>query len=293
MIQSLRAHGTGLFPNCTLLASDAASLREFNRCACTLSAYCAVMDRLGYPPSTTGLATMFAASMGYPIAQNQLYWSFAQPVALELNRTALFVEHVISALSQSQVNALSHLICTVQSFSDYSFQFLNGIGLISSTQRVDVCCAEAPYDAIGCSVLTQWPHIEDQPLFHRSLNELQMLLHASDLNIERKTNGQPLLDTIWFWGAGTPPAPLRKCQYDCVVTDDPIVAAMAQWSRIQCTLITDTDADMHAPHKNTLFYLTYVRDGVQLKRSIRDLGLSDVRTAHERLVRKRPWWRRR
>ena len=41
------------------------------------------------------------------------------------------------------------------------------------------------------------------------LNEIQMLLHGSDVNQRREDEGRPMINSVWFWGAGRLP---RTCE---------------------------------------------------------------------------------
>ncbi len=41
---------------------------------------------------------------------------------------------------------------------------------------------------------------------HALLNELQMLLHDHPVNAAREARGEPAVNSVWFWGAGRPPA---------------------------------------------------------------------------------------
>ena len=41
--------------------------------------------------------------------------------------------------------------------------------------------------------------------WHRIMNEVQMVLHASNINSERQSNGQIPVSSLWFWGGGKLP----------------------------------------------------------------------------------------
>jgi len=59
------------------------------------------------------------------------------------------------------------------------------------------------------------------------LNESQMILHDAPANIAREDRGEPPVNSVWFWGAGTlPPHPERR--FDRIWSDDALAHALAQ-----------------------------------------------------------------
>jgi hypothetical protein len=80
--------------------------------------------------------------------------------------------------------------------------------------------------ATGIDVRRALPAGEEAPLWHQLLNEIQMLLHAHPLNQARENRGEPVINSVWFWGAGVPEGPLQKT-YDCASSEEVLVEMLA------------------------------------------------------------------
>lgn len=71
----------------------------------------------------------------------------------------------------------------------------------------------------------------DAPAWLRLDNEMQMLLHALPLNREREAQGLPVINTLWFWGAGALPAQASS-PYQTVSGAHPLLDGLAAWAGI-------------------------------------------------------------
>lgn len=63
------------------------------------------------------------------------------------------------------------------------------------------------------------------------INELQMLLYASEVNQSRQARGALPVNTLWFWGLGSLPAP-QHLPWVQVWADDPFAQGLAKHSGI-------------------------------------------------------------
>ena len=65
-----------------------------------------------------------------------------------------------------------------------------------------------PSLAVGGPVAETLPRGVDAAIWLRTLTEIQMLLHDLPLNRARAERGQPAINSVWLWGAGSlPPRP--------------------------------------------------------------------------------------
>ena len=77
------------------------------------------------------------------------------------------------------------------------------------------------------------PSGQDAAHWLRLGNEVQMLLHALPLNARRESAGRPVLNSLWFWGAGCiPDAAPTAVNYSCLVGDEPVLKGLAAWAGI-------------------------------------------------------------
>jgi hypothetical protein len=67
--------------------------------------------------------------------------------------------------------------------------------------------------------------------WHALLNEIQMLLHTHPVNSAREQRGEPVINSLWFWGGGVLPATMQA-RADRVVTDHPLGMGLAQQAGI-------------------------------------------------------------
>ncbi len=149
--------------------------------------------------------------------------------------------------------------------------------------------------------------------FWRSLlNEAQMMLHDCAVNRAREARGEPPINSLWFWGAGTLPAAVHA-PFVNLWSDEPLAIGLAKLAGIpsasappdaqQWLAIADTPGE----------HLVALRDqqsefaarfnelwAAPLYKALRSGLLSELSlyTGHERLFHVnrrllRRWWRRR
>ena len=75
------------------------------------------------------------------------------------------------------------------------------------------------------------PGGEQGKAWHGIMNEIQMLLHTSDVNRQRESKGQLSVSSLWFWGGGGVPSPAARC-WEQVRSNEPIAAGLARLSGV-------------------------------------------------------------
>ncbi|OGA95344.1 MAG: hypothetical protein A3G27_06680 [Betaproteobacteria bacterium RIFCSPLOWO2_12_FULL_66_14] len=88
--------------------------------------------------------------------------------------------------------------------------------------------AEAPIEIAGASID---PHLFAKQ-WHALLTELEMALHAHPVNTAREARGDPAINSLWLWGAGTQPAAARSA-WQSVSADDPVALGLARLAAIR------------------------------------------------------------
>jgi len=83
-----------------------------------------------------------------------------------------------------------------------------------------------PSAASGEAIEEKLPSGPDAMLFHARMNEAQMLLHEHPVNAAREARGDPVLNSIWFWGGGTL-ADSGARPFSTVFGDDPLARGLA------------------------------------------------------------------
>ena len=147
----------------------------------------------------------------------------ADPVTIQPNR-----DHLVlmgnAAIEISQRDSEQIAADINDTYGDTEWQ----ISVISSTQWVIE--QDKPEDitthglshVVGKNINDFLPRGEDSKKWRALMNELQMFLHAHPVNQQRQTQGLPLLNSLWFWGAGV--LPIRMNTDD----DKPFVQCWSQ-----------------------------------------------------------------
>jgi hypothetical protein len=86
----------------------------------------------------------------------------------------------------------------------------------------------SPLEAVlGQDVRPHLPQGEDGRAWRRRLNEIQMLLHASEVNRRRGARGQLEINSVWFWGGGILP-PAGAGRFTHAWGDHPLLGGLAR-----------------------------------------------------------------
>ena len=87
-----------------------------------------------------------------------------------------------------------------------------------------------PLDVVmGRDVHAYLPGGEHGKTWHTRLNEIQILLHTSQINLERESAGKLSANSVWFWGGGSLPQ-LKDSPWAGVWSDDVVALSLARLS---------------------------------------------------------------
>lgn len=87
----------------------------------------------------------------------------------------------------------------------------------------------SPEQATGRSLFDTLPQGQDASIWRRWSNEVQMLLHTHPVNEQRRGRGEPVINSLWFWGEGYLPE-LQQKRFSYVLGGDHYVQGLAQLS---------------------------------------------------------------
>ena len=86
----------------------------------------------------------------------------------------------------------------------------------------------------GRDVQHLMPQGGDRPRLERIMTEVQMTLHNNQHNLEREWRGEPVLNSLWFWGCGRLPENLDT-RFSKIISDDPVARGLATLAGIPFT----------------------------------------------------------
>ncbi|MGB5455749.1 MAG: hypothetical protein WBO73_13750 [Gammaproteobacteria bacterium] len=183
--------------------------------------------------------------LAYGIDPGDGCWMHADPVNLEadLDRAILSDSQVLH-LREDEAAGLVELINT--HFAE------DGLTVNMADQnnwfiRLEDCSlATTPLrQAVGRDINHLLPTGDSAKQWRRFLNEVQMLLHTSEVNQRREQRGMAAINSLWFWGEGRLP-PKSDTDISHVYADDALTTGLAKHDQIACSPLTDPIALAYA-----------------------------------------------
>jgi len=156
-------------------------------------------------------------------------WMRADPVHLKLNRDQLLLVPastfgVQAAEADTLAEALNRHFAGRLTF--YPLRAECWCVRVESADALGLR-TEAPAEVAGKDVNRHLPAGAGSKPWHSLLNEIQMLLHELPVNEEREARGEPAVNSVWLWGAGTLPTQATS-RWQSVTADDPLACGYAQ-----------------------------------------------------------------
>lgn len=87
--------------------------------------------------------------------------------------------------------------------------------------------APSPAELACGSAAGVLPQGAEERRAHALMNEMQMVLHAHPVNLQREQRGAPPINSVWLWGAGRLPQSARG-PWQSVASDDPLACGLAR-----------------------------------------------------------------
>lgn len=100
--------------------------------------------------------------------------------------------------------------------------------------------------ANGRNVHPLLPRGPDYKAWHTRLNELQILLHTSPVNVARASRGQLPVNSVWFWGGGQLPQP-GPVEWVEVASDDPLSLGLARLTGVPGGPVPENGSELNVP----------------------------------------------
>ena len=155
------------------------------------------------------------------------YWLRADPVHLRMDRERLvLVENALFDVTMDEAQALG------ASLNEH-FREQEVVLHVPRPKRWYVRLASAPAlvtrstsEAAGGDVQRLLPTGADALKWHRLFNEIQMLFFDHPVNVGREQRGEPVVNSVWFWGGGVRSA-VRGRPCDALWADDALAIALA------------------------------------------------------------------
>lgn len=82
---------------------------------------------------------------------------------------------------------------------------------------------------VGHDVHGFLPRGPDGKAWHTTMNEIQILLHAATVNVEREKEGKLPINSLWFWGCGRLPR-IKPVSWTRIWSHEPVSLSLAKLS---------------------------------------------------------------
>jgi len=198
------------------------------------SGYEAILARkFGLPPNQAlpSAALTYWHDKGQPPAKAMLR---ADPVYIKVDRDSLYLLGR-DALQVTLEEARSIAAQINQLYTDTSWSLEVG-----SAERWYVSCEEnfnihtfSVTEVFGKNINTFLPQGAGGNKWRAVLNEIQMLLHNSEVNLQREINRRLPINSVWLWGEGDlPQRPVNRANaIDHVWSNDSLCRGLAHWAK--------------------------------------------------------------
>lgn len=208
----------------------------------TQSAHAWLASRFAVPENAFNAAASLLGDGGVP---GDSGWLRADPVQLTVDRDALVLADAsVFALSAHEASQLAD---TVNRHFAPDLQF-EPVTPLRWYARLGASHAEAATlawthisAARGRPLRAFLPRGEGAMRWNALANEVQMLLHEHPVNLAREARGEPLVNSLWFWGAGQFDIPGTRA-FAQVASDDPVARGLALASGAAATPLPATAA---------------------------------------------------
>lgn len=184
------------------------------------------------------------------------YWVRADPVNLQADQdTALMTAHEALGLTQDEADSLVRLIN--QHFSDEPWELFS-----IAPHRWYLRC-DNPLDlktiplnkVLGGDINDFAASGGDEAYWFKISNEIQMLLHGSNVNFERDSRNITTANSLWLWGGGYLPKSNPGSYYKIIITNNISFAGLGKYCGLDIVELDDTSLSELDLEKNTLIVL--------------------------------------
>lgn len=190
-------------------------------------------------PLNTGIAPLTRLSDAND-SGNKI-WLRADPVFLRADRDRVFLFDAASAfnITQAEANAFIKEINAFYREDGIEFSAPTPTRWYVSISKHPDLITHPLDKVLARDIYDYMPEGKDQKEWRQRLNELQMLLHQSQVNTDRTERGEVPINSLWFWGLGKLPEPPTPC-FTQVWTDEPLTQGLARLSNTPQSEVPDS-----------------------------------------------------
>jgi hypothetical protein len=156
----------------------------------------------------------------------------ADPVHLRADQSCLhlFDSHTFP-VTQDEADALAAAVSQFYAHLGWQLQAVCPQRWYLGLPTVPAITTRPVMQVAGQDIDPHLPQGPDAADWHAILNEVQMLLHNHPVNVAREQRGEPVINSLWFWGGGELPMAVQT-EFVRVASDHPLAMGLAQQAGI-------------------------------------------------------------
>jgi hypothetical protein len=177
-----------------------------------------------------GVAAGALTALAHGLDPGTRRWLRADPVHLRAARDHLIlVPNQAFEITGAEADALAAKLAPLLAgkFTLYAPKPDQWCLRIENDDESDVS-TDAPLQIAGANID---PHLPAKQ-WHTLLTELEMALYEHPVNTAREARGDPVISSLWLWGAGKQPAAARG-PWQSVSADDPVALGLARLAAVR------------------------------------------------------------
>ena len=183
--------------------------------------------RHGLPEAALTAATSLLGDGGTP---GSAAWLRADPVQLTVDRDALVLaDACVFSITVDEAAALAQTI-NAHFAPTLAFDVITPLrwyAQLNEASPAETIQWTPVHETRGQAIQGNLPQGAAAMRWNAIANEVQMLLHEHPVNTAREGRGEPLINSLWFWGAGHIATPEARA-FDQVHANDPVIRGLVQ-----------------------------------------------------------------
>jgi hypothetical protein len=193
---------------------------------------------------------------------NDRYWLQLSPVHLQPDGDGLLLfDSVYLGLSIEEAQQLADLVRDHFSDRDWTLELFDPQRWYLGLDAQPDLQTSPLSDVIGRNINRYLPRGSDAMEWHVILNELQMLLHTSKVNMLREGRGELSINGLWPHGGGHYQA-IQKTSYGGAVGDDPLLCGIAQAAGIESVALPQDSSELEPKRGRLLVVYSQIQRSV-------------------------------
>ncbi len=183
--------------------------------------------------------------LGHGLAPGEDCWAHVDPVNLQADMDrAILSDSQVLHIRPDEADRL------VKQLNDHFA--VDGLSFVMADEnnwfiKLDNCSLQTTplHNAVGRNINHLMPSGEAAARWRPVLNEIQMLLHMSDVNQQREDRGMAPVNSLWLWGEGVLPE-RGDTDITHAYADDALTSGAAKLDQIKLSPLTDPIALAYA-----------------------------------------------